>query len=565
MTSPAGERGSGARRWKRMRAARRVAQGVSLVLFLYLIAATASLTGAGFDASTSAEVPYPVEAFLLLDPLAGAMTLLGTGTIPTAMLLGLVTLGSAMLLGRAFCGWICPLGTLNHIVGAVGPKPPARRRMEANRTRPYQKIKYGLLVFALLAALAGSAIGGLIDPISLATRGISQTVLPWMSYAVGGAVEGAAESGVPAVQHASDALYDGLEGVLFYQRSMLVSGGFLVAVVFLAVLIANRWIFRFWCRGLCPLGAMLGVSGRFGLLALEKDAEACSGCNRCQLVCSGAASPRPQDRWQRAECDLCMNCVAVCPDDALAFRLAGRAPAPESPVPPERPLPDVSRRALLASAAAGLALVPAARTGGIVSARGRPGPECIRPPGSLAEPEFLERCVRCGQCIKICPQNALHPALDEAGLEGLWTPVLVPRAGYCEPTCTLCTQVCPTAAIRRVTEAEKTGADGERMVRIGTAFVDRGRCLPWAMGIPCTVCEEFCPIAPKAIWLEEVEVPDRDGGTVTLKRPYVDPAQCNGCGACEHVCPVHDRAAIRVTSAGETRSRDNQLLLADDG
>jgi len=540
-------------RWRGLRWARRVTQGLSLVLFLVAIGATASLTGAGFDASTSAEVPYPVEGYLLIDPLIGALTLLSSGSIPGWTILGLVVLATAAILGRGFCGWVCPMGTMNHIVAAIRPGRRGKRRIEANRTRPYQKAKYAILAGVLLAALLGSAVGGLLDPIALATRGVSLTFLPLLNWVLGGAITGAAESNVAALQTVSDGMYDSLGTVVFYQRGIIVGGGLLVTIVFIAVLAANRWIPRFWCRGLCPLGAMLGVSGRLGVLTLAKDKAKCDDCDKCQLDCSGAASPKPGDRWQRAECDLCMNCVATCPHGAIEFVLAGRETD-------EQPLPDMKRRTVIAGAAAGAALVPAMRTGALGSPRGRPDPACIRPPGALDEEEFLARCVRCGQCMKICPLNALHPAFDEAGFEGLWTPVLVPRIGYCQPTCTLCTQVCPTAAIRRVSEDEKIGQNGAEMVRLGTAFFDRGRCLPWAMGTPCQVCEEFCPTSPKAIWTEEVEV-QVEGKPVRLKQPHVDPSRCNGCGACEFVCPVNDRAAIRVSSVGESRSQANALLL----
>jgi len=168
--------------------------------------------------------------------------------------------------------------------------------------------------------------------------------------------------------------------------------------------------------------------------------------------------------------------------------------------------------------------------------------------------------------MKVCPTNALQPSLTEAGLEGLWTPVLVPRVGYCEPSCVLCGQVCPTGAIWEITAEEKTGRtpgnpNAAEPVKIGAAFYDRGRCLPWAMGTECLVCEEWCPTSPKAIYLVPADVVTASGDTKRVRQPYVDLKRCTGCGACEYACPVHDRPAVYVTSVGESRSRANQILL----
>jgi formate hydrogenlyase subunit 6/NADH:ubiquinone oxidoreductase subunit I len=191
--------------------------------------------------------------------------------------------------------------------------------------------------------------------------------------------------------------------------------------------------------------------------------------------------------------------------------------------------------------------------------------KAIRPPGSVAEPEFLERCIKCDQCVNVCPTNVLQPAtLAESGLEGLWTPVMDFSVGFCQLNCTLCSEVCPTGAIQKTKLDRKLGvgehADDGPIV-VGTAFFNRGRCLPWAMETPCVVCEEVCPVTPKAIGVYEVEHERWDGKKVTLQRPYMRPELCIGCGICEHECPVIDDAAVYVTAIGETRSEDRSLLL----
>jgi formate hydrogenlyase subunit 6/NADH:ubiquinone oxidoreductase subunit I len=136
--------------------------------------------------------------------------------------------------------------------------------------------------------------------------------------------------------------------------------------------------------------------------------------------------------------------------------------------------------------------------------------------------------------------------------------VLVPRRGWCEPSCTRCGQVCPTGALARLTPETKGwtrggSSGGGARVKIGTAFFDWGRCLPWAMAAPCVVCEEVCPTSPKAIWLEPVDAVRADGRVVRVQRPRLDPDRCIGCGLCEAKCPVASPAAIRVTRAGESR------------
>ena len=157
--------------------------------------------------------------------------------------------------------------------------------------------------------------------------------------------------------------------------------------------------------------------------------------------------------------------------------------------------------------------------------------------------------------MKVCLTNGLHPPFMEAGLEGMWTPVLVPVLGYCEYNCNLCSQVCPTGAIRKVTVEEK------QEIRIGLAMFDKNRCIPYAYGRNCIVCEEHCPVPEKAIQFIEEDAVDEEGNPFILKKPIVIPDLCTGCGICENKCPVVDLPAVRVSSINESRSEENQLDL----
>ena len=159
--------------------------------------------------------------------------------------------------------------------------------------------------------------------------------------------------------------------------------------------------------------------------------------------------------------------------------------------------------------------------------------------------------------MKVCPTDVINPTIGEAGMAGFWTPQLIMIQGYCEYTCTLCGTVCPTGAIREISVKEKI----ERPIIIGSAYFDRGRCLPWSGNGPCTVCEELCPTSPKAIYLIKGAVPGPDGKGMPVQLPYLDLKRCVGCGICENKCPVKGRPAIRVISAGETRSLKNRILL----
>ncbi|MDI1434217.1 4Fe-4S binding protein [Polyangium sorediatum] len=544
---------------------RRVSQAGFLALFLYFLFQTA-FRGSFASAETAVRLPLPVEAYLLADPFVAAMTLLSTHTVYRGLAWSVGLLAVTLVFGRVFCGWICPFGTLHHFFGWIFPSRYLRgnKRVESNKTAPRQQVKYYLLYAFLAASVAGSAIGGLFDPICVAVRAIGLGVIPALQYIMGVASVAAGQASVRPVQGATDAAQDFLAQTVWQSKQFYFHQTWFIGILLVAILFMNRVIPRFWCRVLCPLGAFLGVFARFALFGMEKDHAKCTDCNLCIVHCQGADSPQGGVKWRQDECHMCLNCENACPEDVIKFRFL---PTRKSTISK----PDTGRRTALASAAAGAVVIPAMRIADVIDANY--DHRVIRPPGSVEEREFLERCIRCAECMKVCPNNALHPAFFEAGVEGIWTPILIPRIGYCEHSCVLCGQVCPTGAIQKITEDQKLGIH-QKPISIGTAFYDQGRCLPWAMATPCIVCEEFCPTSPKAIWVEEVDIPKRlpmageDGKepgmtTVHVQRPHVDPSLCIGCGACEKVCPVQDKPAVYVTNVGETRSKTNVILLED--
>ncbi len=508
---------------------RRLSQTLFLGLFLLLLCKT-EFHDSFQPGERDLRLPYPVRAFLEADPLIAIANALATHALYRGLLWSLAILIPTLALGRFFCGWICPVGTLNHMVSNMrSGKKTGRQRIASNRYKEWQTFKYYLLFALLLAAFLGSALVGILDPIALAVRSFALSILPSWNY---------------------------LLNLSFKQAYF--RQGFLLGAIFIVILAVNLRITRLWCRALCPLGALLGLASRWSILGLEKHPAECEDCNRCLLHCQGGDDPVPGVPWRKAECVLCMNCVADCPENGIRFRFF-----PPLPCPTTMQHADLKRRKVLTGLAAGAATLPLLRANTGLSAE--PHERLIRPPAALDEKRFLARCIRCGECMKVCPNNALHPALTEAGWEGIWTPVLVARVGYCEPSCTLCGQVCPTGAIWEFTSKQKAWASkpgaGIRPIRLGTAFYDRGRCLPWAMATDCIVCEEWCPTSPKAVYLNSAEVTDAAGNTRQIRQPYIDPERCVGCGACEFACPVRDRPAVYVTSVGESRSKTNQLLM----
>jgi MauM/NapG family ferredoxin protein len=501
--------------------------------------------------------PSPLwKSFFLIDPLILAATWLAAhAVVPGALLLSLLVVAVTVLLGRVFCGWACPLGTIHAVAGHLF-HPRKRKPKGADHWSRWQRAKYYLLIAFLTMAVFGGHWVTIFDPLVLLYRTTTVALLPAVQWAVeeGSTAVYQADPGVGAVRltQVTEPVYEFMRDHVFVVPDQAFLGAGLIVGLFALTLALNAYRRRFWCRYLCPLGALLGLFAWRPLLRRRTQPETCNQCDLCGTACHGAATEAPGGGWKPAECLGCLNCTSSCPRGSLGFRLA----APWRKRPAGEKL-GMSRRAAFGAAAGGVAVLALFRAN--PQSRGRQyHPRLIRPPGALGEREFLERCTACGLCMKVCPTGALQPAITEAGLEGLWTPRLVPKLGYCDYTCNLCGQVCPTGAIQALT------VEAKQQTKIGLASFDTSRCIPYAYGRECIVCEEHCPVPDKAIYVVEVEVEDHDGNRRIVKQPRVDPDRCTGCGICENKCVFTDRPAIRVASANESRNPGNQPILPGD-
>ena len=235
------------------------------------------------------ERPAGVDGWL---PIAGLMNLkyfIVTHHFPTvhpeAMVLVAIFLLSSLLLKKTFCSWLCPVGTISEVLWKLGRKF-FRRNITVPRwlDLPLRSLKYLLMAFFLFIVISMSAEA--LNDFLIAPFGIIADV----------------------------------KMLNFFREISLLGMAVLALLMLLSVVIQN-----FWCRFLCPYGALMGIVSTLSPVRIRRDAEACIDCGKCSKACP---SNLPVDRLlqiRSLECTSCMECVAVCPaENALQFSLPPR-------------------------------------------------------------------------------------------------------------------------------------------------------------------------------------------------------------------------------------------------
>ena len=278
---------------------------------------------------------------------------------------------------------------------------------------------------------------------------------------------------------------------------------------------------RLWCAELCPLGAFYGLIATASALRLS--ITRCSQCGVCDTCPTDAASFRTRS-IRAHQCILCFDYEHRCPVSGFSY---GRKRQSIDPHLGE------SRRLFLRQSSL---LVGGLLFGTVTALMSRTSKTTLlRPPGVGDETRFVERCLRCFQCVRSCPNQIIKISGVQAGLDSLFTPHLEFHEYGCDYNCQVCQIVCPNFAIPLQPLSLKQKA------KIGLASIDEHSCVVYAENRNCLVCEEFCPVPEKAIVFMEKQLIVK-GEKINLRYPVVNMYLCIGCGICEAQCPTSPKA-----------------------
>jgi polyferredoxin len=235
--------------------------------------------------------PAGVEGWLPIASLMNLKYFVTTGRFPQAlgagMLLLIAFLAISWLLRKSFCSWLCPVGTLSEMLWKLGNKLIGRSlRLPRWLDLPLRSLKYLLMSFFLFAS--GTMSAGAIEQFLAGPYGAVADV----------------------------------QMLNFFRHLSGTAAAVLIVLAGLSVFIQN-----FWCRYLCPYGALMGVAALFSPARIQRSPEPCIDCGKCGKACPSLLPVDQLVTIRSAECTNCLECVAVCPTEgALALKFAGRKP-----------------------------------------------------------------------------------------------------------------------------------------------------------------------------------------------------------------------------------------------
>jgi polyferredoxin len=237
--------------------------------------------------------PPGVEGFLPISGLLGLKTLVLTGRYdqihPAGLTILLAALAIGLLFRKGFCGWICPVGFVSNLAERAGRRMRILRRLPARLAWPFHAVKYLLLAFFCY-------------------------IIFW-------------KMSLPQIEAFQRSPYNqAAEAKMLF---FFLAPSTLVAAILLGLVAISFVVPNFWCRFLCPYGALLGLLALAGPMKIHRDAATCINCQRCERHCPGGIRIAKKTRVLANECVGCLECVGACPvPDCLTLRAGQRRSAP---------------------------------------------------------------------------------------------------------------------------------------------------------------------------------------------------------------------------------------------
>ncbi len=248
-----------------------LSQIIFFFLFLFLLL-RAEFRGSLRASTGDIRLPYPVNLFFRLDPLVALANAPASHALYHGLLWSLLILVATIFLGRFFCGSICPLGSIHHFFSSLkSERKRGKQLLKSNRYKRRQTTKYYLLAAGLVAAMFGTGILGWLDPFSLLVRSLGLSILPATGYSLRAVLRVLERSPFSFVQSVGGALHFILGAVLLSFKQPYFRQGIWQGIIFVYLVALNFRITRFWCRALCPLGALLGLVSRGAIVESSQD------------------------------------------------------------------------------------------------------------------------------------------------------------------------------------------------------------------------------------------------------------------------------------------------------
>lgn len=500
--------------------------------------------------------------------------------VPALLALNVVVLVVLVLLtlifGRVYCSVICPTGIYQDVVAffARRVKPKKRRRYAYSKAKTV--LRWVVLVIFVIGVIAGiGIIPALLDPYSMYGRMVTELLSPLYN-------------GINNLM--AKALGDG--NYTFVEADIWMKSGVSFALALLTLLVIGYLAWRSgrtYCNTICPVGTLLGYLSKLSFLKIQINPSSCIQCGRCVRDCKASCIDMKHHAVDYSRCVSCFNCIDACKDNSIVYtaswtkkrgtgngegqdvekivakgmanvagqevnigtgKAEGKAVQQVTGKAPNSRREFITTSLLIAGTVAELRAqekkrsmikYPAVRK----ERFNRLKP--VTPPGSVSREHLNDTCTACLLCVAKCPEKIIRPSVNEYGWEFVMQPTLSFEKGYCRTDCTICSDMCPTDAIKGLT------AENKIQTAIGHAVYVRENCVVVRDDVNCDACWRICPT--NAITREYRDngkpyVPPADnpnGSTINLRLvPVIDKDKCIGCGACEYICAARPLAAIHV-------------------